>query len=132
MNNFYLYRAEGATVHRLIPWDKDTSFLDSARSIFARTDENVLVRRALAYPDLRAVYLDTLEECARSAASENWLAGEIDRLAALAAGPVADDPLKQYSTDAFVEAIDRMRNFAAVRSGLVLQEVAAARAAARE
>jgi spore coat protein CotH len=132
MNNFYLYRPGGSTVHRLIPWDKDNTFFDVNRSIFARTDENVLVRRALGYPDLRALYLDTLEECARAASEDGWLGAEIERLAALAAGPVADDTLKQFSTDAFGEAIARLRSYAAVRPGFVLQEVAAARATERD
>jgi spore coat protein CotH len=128
MNNFYLYRRADSPVHRLIPWDKDNTFADSARSIFARTDENVLMRRALGYADLRALYLDTLVESARAAASDGWLASEIGRLAALAATPVAEDTRKQYSTDAFGEAVERLRTFAADRPGLVLEEVASARA----
>jgi spore coat protein CotH len=131
MNNFYLYRPAASSVHRLIPWDKDNTFADVNRGIFARTDENVLVRRALGYQDLHALYLDTLEECARAAAEDGWLAGEIDRLAALAAAPVAEDRLKQFSTEAFDEAVDRLRSYAAVRPGFVVQEVAAARAAER-
>jgi spore coat protein CotH len=132
MNNFFLYRPDGSTRHRLLPWDKDNTFMDSSRSIFARTDENVVMRRALGIAELRALYLDTLEECARAAVHDGWLAAEINRLAALAAAPVAEDTLKQFSTDAFTEAADRLRAFAAVRSGLVLQEVADARAADRE
>src|SRR5262245_24042056 len=49
MNNFFLYRPSGSTVHRIIPWDKDNTFADGARSIFARTDENVLFKQALGY-----------------------------------------------------------------------------------
>jgi hypothetical protein len=130
MNNFFLYRPAGSTVHRMIPWDKDNTFADSARPIFARTDENVLFKRALGYADLRALYLDVLEECARSAADEGWLANQVDRLAALASGPAGEDTLKQFSTEAFREAIDRIRRFAAERPGLVLQEVSRARTAA--
>ena len=128
MNNFFLHRPSGSTVHSLIPWDKDNAFTDVTRSIFQRTGENVLFARALAFSDLRALYLDVLEECARSAADESWLAGQIDCLAALADAPVRADTLKQYSTDAFLEAVDRLRLFAADRSGFVLQEVSRARA----
>ena len=78
MNNFFLHRPSGSTVHSLIPWDKDNAFIDVARSIFQRTGENVLFARALAFSDLRALYLDVLEECARSAADER-LAGRPDR-----------------------------------------------------
>jgi spore coat protein H len=128
MNNFFLHRPSGSTVHSLIPWDKDNAFIDVGRSIFQRTGENVLVARALAFSDLRALYLDVLEECARAAADESWLAGQIDRLAALADAPVREDTLKQYSTEAFLEAVDRLRRFAAERPGIVLQEVSRARA----
>ena len=129
MNNFFLYRLADSNVHRLIPWDKDNTFTDVSRSIFARSDENVLFRRALGFSDLRALYLDTLEECARAAAADGWLAGEVDRLAARATAPASEDTLKQFSTDAFIEAVDRIRRFAAERPGLVLQEVARAHAA---
>jgi spore coat protein H len=128
MNNFFLHRPSGSTVHSLVPWDKDNAFIDVGRSIFQRTGENVLVARALAFSDLRALYLDVLEECARAAADGGWLAGQIDRLAALADAPVREDTFKQYSTDAFLEAVDRLRQFAVHRSGFVLQEVSRARA----
>jgi spore coat protein CotH len=128
MNNFYLYRPAGSSIHRLLPWDKDNTFADVNRSIFARTNENVLVDRALGYGDLRALYLDVLDECARSAADGDWLANQIERLAALASGPAGEDTLKQFSTEAFQEAVDRIRRFAAERSRLVLDDVARARA----
>jgi spore coat protein CotH len=128
MNNFFLHRPPGSTVHSLIPWDKDNAFTDVARSIFQRTGENVLLARALAFSDLRTLYLDALEECARSAANDSWLASQIDRLAALADAPVREDTLKQYSTEAFLEAVDRLRRFAGDRPGIVLQQVSRARA----
>jgi spore coat protein CotH len=127
MNNFFFYRPAGSSVHSLIPWDKDNAFTDVNRSIFARTGENVLVCRALGYSDLRALYLDTLEECAGAAAADGWLLGEVDRLTALASGPAAEDTLKQFSTDAFFKAAGRIRQFAIDRPGLVLAEVARAR-----
>jgi hypothetical protein len=74
------------------------------------------------------LYLDVLEECARSAADGDWLANQIERLAALASGPAGEDTLKQFSTEAFQEAVDRMRRFAAERPRLVLDEAARARA----
>jgi hypothetical protein len=42
-----------------------------------------LVRRAMAYTDLRALYWQVLEACARSAADDGWLDAEITRAAAL-------------------------------------------------
>ena len=53
MNNFFLYRLPDTTRHRLLPWDKDNSFLVADFSIFQWSDDNILFRRAFAYPDLR-------------------------------------------------------------------------------
>ena len=61
MNNFYLYRFADTKRHRLLPWDKDNSFLVVDYSIFQRADENVLFRRAFAFADLRELYFQVLE-----------------------------------------------------------------------
>ena len=79
MNNFYLYRPAGSSIHRLLPWNKDNTFADVNRSIFARTNENVLIDRALGCSDLRVLYLDVLDECARSAADGDCRAAMASR-----------------------------------------------------
>jgi spore coat protein H len=129
MNNFYLYRSAGSTRHRLFPWDKDNSFLIIDKPVLDRIDENVLVRRALAYTDLRDLYLQVLEQCARSAAEEDWLATEIERQVSVIAAAAHDDPRKQYSNEEFDQQIDFLREFARRRSTFVLREVAALREA---
>jgi len=70
MNNFYLYRSAGSTKHRLFPWDKDNSFINPLFDLMTRVDENVIFRRLMTYPDLRALYFQVLESCARSAAED--------------------------------------------------------------
>ncbi len=127
MNNYFLYRPAKSTAHRWIPWDKDSAMLDSHFGIFTRADENVLVSRALAFPDLRAHYLNVLEECARVAATDQWLLQQVEELAALAEGPASEDTLKQFSTEAFAGAVDLIRQFAKERPAFVMQEVARAR-----
>ena len=59
MNNFYLYRFQGTTRHRLFVWDKDNAF-QFIGSPIPSTDANVLFRRAMTQPDLRETYLITL------------------------------------------------------------------------
>jgi len=86
MANFYLYRGPSSDRHRLIVWDKDHTFAAVDSPIFLRVEENALFSRALAFGDLRALYLDVLDQCARSAAGEGWLEGEIVRLSALIDG----------------------------------------------
>jgi spore coat protein H len=127
MNNFYLYRSAGSTRHRLFPWDKDNAFLNIEQSVLHRADENVLFRRALAYADLRDLYLQVLEQCAHSAIEENWLATEIERHAAVIGAAAHEDPRKQYSNDDFDQQVAFLREFARRRSAVVLQQVAALR-----
>ncbi len=79
MANFYLFRPVAGNVPRLIAWDRDTTFQEIDASIFARVQENALFRRALMFPDLRALYLDVLEQCARAAAEDRWLELELLR-----------------------------------------------------
>jgi spore coat protein CotH len=127
MNNFYLYRSAGSTRHRLFPWDKDNAFLAVDKPVLDRADENVLFRRARAHADLRDLYLQVLEQCARSAAEEEWLAAEIERQVSVIATAAHDDPRKQYSNEQFDQQIDFLREFARRRSVFVLAEVEAVR-----
>lgn len=83
MNNLYLYRPTAKGQQRFFVWDLDLSFRDFDSSIFLRTDENELFKRAIASPDLRTLYLQKLEECARSASADDWLFNEIAASAAL-------------------------------------------------
>jgi spore coat protein CotH len=130
MNNFYLYRHANSSRHRLIVWDKDSTFASSEASLMMGAAENVVFRRAMAYPDLLALYLDVLERCAHVAAEESWLEGEITRAAALIAPHVDADMRKPFSTLEFHHAVALLQEFARARSSFVLREVAQIRAAA--
>ena len=123
MNNFYLYRQQGTNRHRLFPWDKDTAFtfIDSAIDV---TNSNVLFRRAMTYADLREVYLSTVEQAARSAAADGFLASEVERLVTQIFDAARADTRKQFSNERFDEAVDFMRQFAARRPAFALDEVA--------
>ena len=127
MNNFYLYRPAGTTRHRVFPWDKDNAFLVMDKPILDRAGENELFRRALAYPDLLDLYLQTLEECARRAVEDDWLAAEIERQLSVIDEAAHADPLKQYPNEVFDQQIDFLREFARRRPAFVLREVAALR-----
>jgi len=123
MNNFYLHR-EGATApHRLLVWDKDSAFLDPAMPALLRMEENVIMRRALADPELRALYLQVLEACAQAAGTDFWLESTLNRLAAVIDSAAREDTRKAFSNVAFDEAVAFLRGFAAARPAFVLQEV---------
>ena len=123
MNNFYLYRPQGSTRHRIFPWDKDNAFLFIDGPI-ATTDANVLFRRAMGHADLRDLYLSTVEQAARIAAADGFLAAEIERLVAQIFDAARADPRKQFSNQRFDDAVEFMRQFAARRPSVVLEEVA--------
>jgi spore coat protein CotH len=119
MDNFYLYREAGGARHRVFPWDKDTSFLQPDFALLQGAEANRLMRRAIAEPDLLALFLQTLGACATVDAEEAWLATHLERAAAAIAAAAYDDPRKPVSNERFGEALDELRRFAALRAGFV-------------
>jgi spore coat protein H len=124
MANFYLYRPPASTQHRLIVWDKDHTFWTIDSPVFQRVNENVLLSRALGFSDLRALYLDVLERCARLAAADGWLEGEIGRLLALIDAAAREDVRKPYSDESHDKDSQFIKEFARQRPAFVLQEIA--------
>jgi spore coat protein H len=124
MTNFYLHRGPAGDQHRLIVWDKDRTFAAIDSPILLRADENRLFSRALAFTDLRSLYLDVLEQCARLASADGWLEGEIVRLTTLIDGAAREDRRKPYDDEVRVRDVEFLRQFARQRPGLVLQDVA--------
>jgi spore coat protein CotH len=127
MNNFYLYRSSGSTRHRPFPWDKDVAFDRFDHPILLHADENVIFQRAFEREDLRTLFFDVLERCARTSQEDDWLVTEIDRNAALIAEAAHKDPGKQFSNDDFDAGIEFLRDVARRRPAFLLQEIAAAR-----
>ena len=128
MNNFYLHRGADGTQHHIVPWDKDQSFGDVEAGIFLRAEENVLIRQALSFPDLRAFYLDKLQQCAEIAAADGWLAAQVDASAALVDAAAVQDVRKQFDESARAETLAALRAFAVDRPSRVLSQVVSARA----
>jgi spore coat protein H len=124
MANFYLYRLSNSSRHRLIVWDKDTTFFDVRFSVVSGSEENGMFRRAFAVPRLRALYLQVLEDCARATTVDGVLNAEIDRALVVVDAAVREDPLKQFSNDAYDQGVAAMRAFAQGRPAIVLEEVA--------
>ena len=130
LNNFYIYRPTGSTRHQFFPWDRDNAFQEVDASIFRRADENRLVQRALTYPDLYSYYLDVLEQTARAASEDGFLDNQIRTGAALIEADAAVDVNTPFTQDERLNAIAYLLEFARRRPGIVLAQVAAARALA--
>jgi spore coat protein H len=127
MANFYLYRPVATSVHRVIAWDRDTTFQDVESPIFARAEENALMSRALRFGDLRTLFLDVLEQCARSAVEDRWLEAEIGQAHQLIRDAAYQDVAKPWSNEEYDLAIAHLLSFARRRPAFVLDEVAKAR-----
>jgi spore coat protein CotH len=129
MNNFYFYRLQSTTVSQVIPWDKDQSLTNATFSIWTRWDQNTLMRRAMAVPALRALYLDTLRQAAALAVSTDgddprgWLEREIDNAVGQIQESVLADGSKPQSNEAFQAEVDRVRGVAKVRAAVVTCQV---------
>jgi len=127
MANFYLYRPVASNVHRLITWDRDTTFQDIESPIFARAAENALISRALRFPDLRTLYLDVLEQCARAAAQDRWLETEVYQAHQLIRNAAYEDGTKRWTNEEYEMSIAHLISFAQRRPVFVLDEVGKAR-----
>src|SRR5262249_41781513 len=119
---------QGTTRHRLFVWDKDQAFIVVVDTAVKRTDDNVIFRRAMTDPELREIYFMTLEQCASIATTDDFLTHEIDRLAGLISDTVRSDPKKQYDNDRWDQAVASLRDYAARRPRIVIDDVARARA----
>jgi spore coat protein CotH len=133
LNNFYVFRLARSSPIRLLPWDKDTTFISADLPILHNVDRNILMRRAMRVARLRDLYLDTLLAAARLAAtveapdSRGWLEREVAAAAAQIAGTIGRDRVKPQTDEAFAIEVERMLAFARLRSPFVECEVAAAR-----
>ena len=134
INNFYVYRFNNQKRFQMIPWDKSEAFKAGPESsIFHNLNDvpeaqrNRLFTRILSYPELYALYLDTLTQIANSAAEGNWLENEIQREYQQVRDAARADTSKPYTNDDFENAVQGLLTFARNRSAQVLGQVAAAR-----
>jgi spore coat protein H len=122
MNNFYLHRESSSSPHRLVVWDKDNSFFDAMLPVLERSDQNEVMRRALLIPELRALFLQKLQTCARLA-TDGWWEAMLSHTAALIDAAAREDTRKPFTNEEFEADIARIRRFMNTRAAFVLQEI---------
>ncbi len=127
VNNFYVYRPEQSPRSQFLAWDEDNAFFAPDYPILQGHERNVLMRRAMAVPELRAMYFDSL--LAAADAAERWLEDEIRRQRALIRDALQSDDLKPFTNEQVGEAETRLLDFARTRPEIVRRSVAAARTA---
>jgi spore coat protein CotH len=123
MNNFYVYRVGERA--RVIPWDRDQAFHAADYPLLAGAAENVLMRRLLADPALRAAYVAAVIEAMASATADSWLEREFQRQYALIRDTARADSFKLATTDEFEQAVADLLTFARTRPAFVLGQLAA-------
>ena len=139
MNNFYLYRFENSNLFTFIPWDKSEAFTGGPEyPIWHYVYDvptwmrNRLMERAVAFSELRAVYLNTLLECTRLTVGTNlagepsggWLEAEVVREYQQVRSAALADAFKPFSNEAFEDAIQHLLAFARTRGEFVKLDVA--------
>ena len=139
MNNVYLYRLDGRNLFTFLTWDKNEAFKGGSQSGILHNiagvpswKANRLITRAFSYPDLYALYLDTLTSCARStwepapgiATGPGWLEREIAREYDQIHAAALADPVKPYTNDEFESAVRDLVTFAQQRGEFVSRSVA--------
>lgn len=129
-NNFYLYRLENTPQHVFIAWDDDLTFWGGATyDLLSFHDGNVLMKKMMEVPALRALYLSTLHDAAVIAAEVpagstiGALESEIRRELGLIDAAMTADTLKPWSETDVKTASDLMRQYATPRIAFVLCEV---------
>jgi len=122
MNNFYLYRDAVTGQSRMLPWDADHAMYAHDYSLLAGANENVLMRRSLEDPVLRARFFAFVTE-AMQAAGDNWLANEIAFESQQVRESALADPFKPYSNEEFESAIADLVLFAQKRGAFVANEI---------
>jgi uncharacterized protein (TIGR03437 family) len=95
MTNFYLYRRTADQRWVFLTWDKDYALSTPDRSVWAGSDRNVLMRRALAVPELRRRFLEALWQAAEIAGGGgSWLESEMQRGLEQIQAAALEDPNK--------------------------------------
>jgi hypothetical protein len=130
VNNFYLYRFENSTRSQFIPWDEDNAFRALDYPLLPGSELNVLARRAMNVPELRAAFVDALLSAASLAAmpdapgSPGWLEREVQFEQGLIDAAMRADVARPFSNQDFDTGVEAMRLFARRRTGFVQCEAA--------
>lgn len=125
VNNFYLYRFEHSTRSQWIPWDEDNAFRAVDYPILPGVELNVLVRRAMSVPELRAAFLTGLKDAiAMTSATDgpggaSWLEREVQFERIQIGDAMRTDTAKPFTNEDFEGGVDAMLVFARTRSAFV-------------
>ena len=93
------------------------------RPLLSGASDNVLMRRILEDPVLRARYFDLVLEAVGAASSGDWLVNEVTRDYLQIRDSVIADTFKPYSVEEFDAAFAQLLTFARTRPAFVRSQV---------
>ncbi len=135
LNNFFLYRFQNKQLNMFIAWDKDNAFDWTERPLLRNADQNVLMRRLMAIPELKKYYLEAVLKTAMLAGGAGgWLQQEANFEYNQIKQAAYDDPNKTYldsgnllpsSNDKFDAAAAFVVAFSPDRTRFVIADAAA-------
>ena len=128
INNFYLYRFSTSDRFQFLPWDKDVTFRELDRDVFANLDGHHLFSTALQFGELHEAYVRAVKRCAAIAAETDasgrgWLEREVDRHASQIRAAAHADEKKAFSNERFEQEVAWMLTFARQRAGQIERQV---------
>lgn len=136
MNNFFLYRFEKKNLSQFIAKDKDNTFTLVDYPVLRNINDNVLVRRALATPELRSFFYSEIVRAGEIAGGPGgWLDQEIDREYGQIRDAAYQDSKKEcpegvcslpQSNEEFEKGIAYLKRFVRERHEIVRLELASA------
>jgi spore coat protein CotH len=121
-NNFYLYQFAGQRRFVLVPWDKDTSLSAAEWPLDERLDTNVLTRRLMEDPALRAFYVSEVRRAVTSFVNPRWLGLALEMACEQVREAALADDKKPYSNADFEDAVAGLRGVIAAREADVLRQ----------
>jgi spore coat protein CotH len=139
MDNFYMYRRQDKTLFTLLPWDKSDAFgVGPDASVWHNildvppAQQNRLMARALALPDVAQAFEDALRDCIATIYmpdparpdSSGWLESEINREYAQIRDLALADSNKPFTNDQFEQSISALVDFARRRGAYVTADLA--------
>jgi uncharacterized protein (TIGR03437 family) len=135
LNNFFVYRFQNKQLNMFIAWDKDNAFDWTERPVLRNADQNVLMRRLMAVPELKKYYLEAVLKTAMLAgAAGGWLQQEATFEYNQIKQAAYDDPNKTYldsgnllpsNNDRFDAAAASVIAFSPNRTRFVISDAAA-------
>ena len=133
MNNFHVYRFAGASLHTLMPWDADLTFIHIERDLLQNVEQNVLARKLLNVPEYRNLFLETVARAAEIMGGPGGLMEEtINRFQSQIQDIARADPYKQCAVAGemrscgaaeFDADVEYVRSFAQQRKDFVVGQL---------